>query len=408
MNKPLNSGDRQLASALQAVHGDIFTAIGMPNAAYTDEAYFRFERDHVISPNWAALTFAHSLQNNCIEPIDFMGLPLLVTKDGAGRVRVFHNVCSHRGMQLVAEKRPTNGRIVCPYHSWTYTIAGDLEATPNIGGTDVHSVAGFTCAGRGLKEIRSAVWLGIVMVNLSGDAEPFAEYAGSEIHRAGALMGAGAESLLRIPDRGAELTYTLKCNWKFVVENFLEAYHLPFVHPGLNAYSPLSEHDCVIHGENSAGQVCTAFNPAPGAGKPLPQFPNWDASKTAVGDYPALYPNLLLGYQVNHIFAIIITPLDAGNTLEKAAIFYVGDTALGEDSQPMRDENLATWDGVFREDIEPCERMQAGRQSPGFSGGGFSPVLDVCSHHFHRWIAQQYARVHCPEMIAHPPAAPGC
>ena len=95
---------------LAAVDRPIAKACGMPNAAYTDPKFHQFERDHVFGKTWAALAFCddHSSAGT-VTPVDFMGLPLLITSNKKGELAVFHNVCSHRGMRLVNEQRKTNG-----------------------------------------------------------------------------------------------------------------------------------------------------------------------------------------------------------------------------------------------------------------------------------------------------------
>jgi choline monooxygenase len=375
---------------LSQVKQPIEKARGMPNPSYTDEEVFQFERDQILAKNWAVIAFVNTLENNMIRPVDFMGLPILLTKTSDGEIKVFHNVCSHRGMKLVDEPRTTNGLIVCPYHSWTYSVQGELKATPHIGGVGEHKLPGFACEGRGLKSIRSHIWLGILFINLDGNADEFEEDAEVAISRARDLMGAEGESQLQPPASNGELSIEVNCNWKLAIENYLEAYHLPFIHPGLNSYSPLSEHYCEIHSSKSSGQITTTFDPKLDSENPLPMFSQWDPERLSNGDYPVVYPNLLLGFQANHIFAMIIHPVDAKNCREELGIFYVDDGASSQIYEDARKVNLEDWSTVFSEDIGPCERMQIGRQSPGYFGGAFSPKLDRCSHHFHQWIATQY------------------
>jgi len=391
MNLPLGVSKKSISAAdLEAVFNPIETATGMPNLAYTDNYYFEFEREFIFNRNWVAIGFVDQLQPGMVKPMDFMGLPILIIKSSTGEVRVFHNVCSHRGMKLVDQERITNGLIVCPYHSWTYSIEGELKATPHIGGMGIHTVKGFSCGGRGLKEIRSYIWLGILFVNLDGTAEEFEADARMPIERAKSLMGESGEALMRMPANKSSIELEVNCNWKLAVENYLEAYHLPFIHPGLNSYSPLSDHVCEIFTDKYSGQITSTFDPKLDSKNPLPIFPDWDESRLKNGDYPVIYPNLLLGFQANHIFAMIIHPITSSKCREELAIFYVGDGATDEKYETVRQANLDGWTTVFNEDIGPCERMQIGRESPGYNGGSFSPELDKCSHHFHQWIAKNY------------------
>ena len=381
---------------LAAVHQPIDEARGMPNIAYTDQALFEFERDQLFANNWTALAFADQLENASVIPLDFMGLPILISKTRAGEIKVFHNVCSHRGMKLVQEPKKTNGLVVCPYHSWTYSLDGQLKATPHIGGVGVNQVQGFECADHGLREIRSHVWLGIIFVDLSGKLASFETDAQAVLSHYRALMGESGEQITQAAIDDSGLIMDLNCNWKLAIENYLEAYHLPFIHPGLNSYSPLSQHSNTIIGEKCSGQITSTFDPQLESDNPLPMFPNWDNDRIATGEYPAIYPNLMLGFQANHLFALIVLPVTPTQCREELMIFYVGDAATSDRFVDVRSANLEAWTEVFNEDIEPCERMQIGRNSPGYRGGAFSPVHDTCSHHFHKWIAQQYS-AHYPE-----------
>ena len=391
MNLPIQPNAHNLhVQDLQAVMAPIESARGMPNSAYTTDASFTFERDFILGRHWTAIAFADQLEANSVQPLDFMGLPILICKDKAHQVRVFHNVCSHRGMKLVQDERKTNGLIVCPYHSWTYSIGGNLKATPNIGGVGVHSVDGFECADRGLKPIRCHVWMGILFINLDGNAEPFSQSAASFLDRANALMGTDAESVLKVAGADSRLTMSVACNWKLAIENYLEAYHLPFIHPGLNSYSPLDAHHPTIFGDRCSGQITSTFDPGLDRENPFPLLPGWQREHLGTAEYPAIYPNLLLGLQSNHLFAMIVLPESPTSCREDLAIYYVGDAASSDQFADQRQVNMEAWNQVFSEDIEPCERMQVGRQSSGFSGGAFSPVLDICSHHFHQWIARHY------------------
>ena len=382
------------AEALAAVRRPIAEATGLPNAAYTDEAVFALERDAVLGRHWTALLFVDSLPGNHVRPIDFMGVPLYAQRTAEHGVRVFHNVCSHRGMRLVDEEKRLrgNGNIVCPYHCWTYAPDGELRKTPHIGGFGVHAIEGFDRSAHGLKEVRSHVWNRIVFVNLDGTAEPFEVAAAPVIERYRALAGETAEGELRAPPNDAGTRIELQCNWKLVLENYLEAYHLPFVHPALSSYSPVNDHASEFMSDACAGQITTDFETQGDPEHAFPRFSGWDPERTRTAEYPVLYPNLLLGFQIDHFFAIIVTPVSAGRAVQDLMIFYAGDEAATHERFDVgRARNLKAWHAVFEEDREPCERMQQGRRSPGYAGGAFSPVLDACPHHFQRWMAERYA-----------------
>ena len=379
---------------LAAVARPIGEANGMPNAAYTSAEFFAFERDHLFAKTWTALAFCddHATAGK-VTPVDFMGLPLLIIGDADGDPTVFHNVCSHRGMRLVNAAKQTNGLLVCPYHAWSYDLAGNLKATPHIGGVGENNAPGFCRDKHGLKPVRSYCWMGILFINIDANAADFTAYAEPLIARYNRFIGDNGEAELIAAGDDGGITFTARCNWKLAVENYCEAYHLPWIHPSLNVYSPLQRHYAMDISADFAGQGTDTFNPALAGvseSENLTTFSAWAEDKYEVAEYPTFYPNLLLGYQVNHFYALIIQPLAADQIREEVRIFYIGEAASGDGYAAARQANRAAWQKVFDEDINAIEELQRGRASPGFRGGVFSPTMDAPTHHFHRWVARKY------------------
>lgn len=386
----MNESGQLDRASLERVLRPIAAASGLPNEAYTGGAHFRRERDAVIGRTWAGLTFVDSIPPRAFaQPLEFMGLPLLVTRDRHGRLRVFHNVCSHRGMQLVAEPTELSALITCRYHCWAYSASGELKATPHIGGVGQHAIAGFDNAAHGLKEVRSAEFFGVLFINLSGDAPPFDRHIAPLRERMTALTGEHGLGALEAGVSDARLTLEVRCNWKLAVENYCESYHLPWVHPSLNSYSKLEDHYCFLDARDFSGQGSLAYRLSEVAGSRLPRLADWPAERMHVAEYPTLYPNVLLGVHADHAFALILTPLAPEATREELRIFYVGEGARAEAHGACRAATLAAWRGVFAEDVFAVEGMQRGRASPGYAGGVFSPVMDEPTHHFHRWVAER-------------------
>lgn len=380
---------------LAEVERPVAEARGMPNAAYTDPRFHDFEREYVLGTTWAALAFcADHAQPGKVTPMDFMGLPLLIACDQQGELAVFHNVCSHRGMRLVTETKKTNGLVVCPYHAWTYDLAGNLKATPHIGGVGNNQTPDFCRERHGLKPVRSHCWMGMLFINLSGDAPPFDQHIAPLTKRYAPYLGEQGEAMMVQSQSDSGLSITAQCNWKLAIENYLEAYHLPWIHPSLNSYSPLEKHYCMLISDDFAGQGSTTFNPVLDGKTNLPVFPAWPQAKHKIAEYPTFYPNLLLGYQVNHFYGIIIYPLANNRVREEVRFFYVGEGASAKQHLPNRQSNLNAWEKVFTEDIIAVEGMQQGRQSPGFRGGVFSSTMDTPTHHFHQWVARKYRRAY--------------
>ncbi len=381
---------KQIDRVLNPIH----EATGMPNEAYTNPEYFNFERDHVFSNTWVCVGFASDLiKNGYVMPIDFMDLPLLMMKSRQGEVQVFHNVCSHRGMKLVHEAGEVQGMIRCPYHSWTYDLNGSLKGTPHLGGIGKHNDERFACEKHGLKAIRSAIWMDMVFINLSGEASSFDEHIAPLTQRWQEFLGDDGLSLLRRANMGGHLEIEVKSNWKLTIENFCEAYHLPWVHPALNTYSKLEDHYNIMFDERFSGQGSYKYNLSDTAGTHLPKFPSWPEEKLRHAEYVALFPNVLIGIQADHAFAMMIDPISTDKTIERLRIFYISDEATKDEYAACRTATLESWRVVFGEDIGAVEGMQQGRYSPGFGGGAFSPEMDTPTHFFQIWLAKQVKSV---------------
>ena len=118
-------------------------ASGLPNEAYVSDEFAEWEQDVLLARTWACIGTGRRVPEvGDAIPLEFAGLPLIMLRGRDGEVRVFHNVCSHRGMVLMDKPTRTRGTIRCPYHSWTYELDGSLRSTPMIGGTDKKHVPG--------------------------------------------------------------------------------------------------------------------------------------------------------------------------------------------------------------------------------------------------------------------------
>ncbi len=371
--------------------GPIAQARGLPGRAYTSSKWMALERDTVLGQTWMCIGFEHELGPRQAKPLELLGVPLVMVRDGAGATRVFHNVCRHRGLRLVSEPCDLRGVIRCPYHSWTYGYDGALRGAPHVGGPGVHECAGFERADKGLHEVRSHVWLGMVYINLSGDAPEFDTHLAPLIERWAPFIGAQGFTQLRVAD-DARMELDIAANWKLLVENYCESYHLPTIHPALNRHSRLEDHFSIMDDRIGAGQGSLTFDFTTRLGVCMPKFFGWPAAREKVAEYIAFYPNVLLGLQVDHFYAIVLKPLQSGRTVESLQMYFIGDEAVGETFEDERAAVLEAWREVFVEDVAVCEGMQAGRASPAFDGGVFSPIMDVATHHFHQWVARRTPR----------------
>lgn len=218
---------------LASVSRPFESARAMPPSVYTSEEFLKTELDEIFSREWVSVGRASALA----EPGDYLtyelaGEPLVVVRDGEGRLRAMSNVCRHR-MSTILEGAGNKRTIVCPYHGWSYNLDGSLRAAPAM---DFNR--GFCKEDYRLPQIRCEEWLGWVMVTLNREAPPVSERL-AEVHELieDFQMENYVETFREV--------LVWDTNWKVLAENFMESYHLPVCHaPTIGGLSKLSEMVC--------------------------------------------------------------------------------------------------------------------------------------------------------------------
>jgi choline monooxygenase len=365
---------------LSAVRRPVSDAQGLPNPHYIDPVVFEEEKKAVLFASWSGLGVTADVpEAGDAVPITFLGMPLLMVRDKTGQVRVFQNICRHRGMILVEEPRKIEGAIRCPYHSWCYSTEGRLVSTPHVGGPGQNTHESIDRTLLGLIEVRSHIWRDVVWINIDGAALPFEEANADLIARWAEfdkpLFHGGPDSAFQL---------AVNCNWKLAVENYCESYHLPWIHPGLNSYSRLEDHYHIEQPDAFSGQGTLVYRQLQGdKGQVFADFEGVGEKWNEAAEYISVYPNVLLGAHRDHAFAIVLVPENEGRTVENIHLYY----ATPETDANMRAANTEQWKLVFEEDIFVVEGMQKGRHAPSFDGGRFSAVMDSPTHCFHAWVA---------------------
>ena len=204
------------------IEPDIAKAWTLPSRLYTDPAIFAFEQEKIFSRTWQVVAHSSQLANSGdFVTTELIGEPLLLARGTDGMLRGFFNVCRHRAGP-VAEGCGSRKLFRCGYHGWTYALDGSL-----ISATEFEGVDGFRPQEFSLAPFRVEEWFNLVFVNLDPQAEPLTSALGALLNQAAKFPFAGMKLFER-------RTYNMKCNWKTYVDNYLEGYHLPTVHPGLN------------------------------------------------------------------------------------------------------------------------------------------------------------------------------
>ena len=346
-------------------------ARGLPAAAYTSEAFFALESERIFSESWVFAGFAHELPRaGDVAPTTVAGRPVLLVRDTERRIRAFHNVCRHRCLKLVDERRNVGRAIRCPYHSWTYGLDGTLHVAPYFGGRDPRAVpTGFDRRQHGLVPVRSATWHDWIFVDLKGGAPPLEDFVAPLRNRLDGLDLTRMHHLVTI-DLGE-----VAANWKLLMENFVEPYHVQFVH-STTTEQPLTDHYTV----NEPGCLGCAVDVSSEATR--------GDTLSANSRYLTLFPNFVFGlYIPDQIGVHLDVPLAAGRTHQRRAIYSLGP----EPETAERAEQLARlWRDVHLEDQEMVERLQQGRASDAAAGGGvLSPVWEDAVRSFQELVVSR-------------------
>ena len=387
MSEIYNIIDKQ---KLDIVSKPISEAHGLPNECYISKEYTLIERKKLFEDKWIVIGVGSSIPDEGdVKPIDLLGIPLLIVRTKNKEIKVFHNICSHRGVKLVKEAGKIRNVMRCSYHSWSYDLEGKLVATPHIGGMNIHQTPEFDKSKSNLKEIRSYIWLDLIMININKNEISFEDYISPLSERWEKFWPLKDRELIYHANDYGYFKLDAKCNWKFAIENYCESYHLPWVHPGLNSYSKLEDHYHIQGLPNRfAGQGTVVYNPRFEEKEKFPCFPNWPKDKENIAEYVALFPNVMLGIHKDHYYAYWLEPINHEFTIEHMEIYYVGDEAANSKKyKSLRQKNHKQWEDIQKEDVDIIQSMQIGRNSPAYNGGNFSPKMDNPTHHFHKWVA---------------------
>ena len=331
---------------------------GLPGAAYTSESFLALEYERIFSDSWVLAGFAHELARpGDVSPVTVAGRRLLLVRGADSRIRAFHNVCRHRCLELVARPGNVGRAIRCPYHSWTYGLDGALHLAPFFGGRDPRAVPpGFDRGRHGLVPVRSETWHDWVFVNLDGAAPPLEDFLAPLRRRLAEVDLDGLRHVVTI-DLGE-----VAANWKLLIENFIEPYHVQFVH-ATTTEQPLANHFTINDPE------CL------GCGVDVSAEANREDTLSASSRFLTLFPSFVLGlYLPDEIGVHLTVPLAPDRTLQRRAIYHLGS---GTVSSARAERLAALWRKVHGEDHAMLERLQKGRASDVAAGGGvLSPVWE--------------------------------
>lgn len=354
----------------------------LPSRVFHDPEILAYEREAWFAGGWVSV----GREEDALLPGHYFltsvaGESLIVVRGEDGVLRAFFNVCRHRGATLVEAESGSAPRFQCPYHAWIYDLEGRLR-TPR----HTELLEGFDPAEWGLVPCRLATWQGIVYLDLSGKAPPLETYLADIVPEFARFDLAGLR-------RSRRIDYDVRANWKAIVENYLECYHCPGVHPQLNKITPYN-----------SGQYLPWSGPFAGSFmEVLPEYETLSLTGEAAGRpmiegmgptdehrvyYFAIWPNQLLSLHPDYLMLHWITPLEPGRTAVRCEWYF--DPAEMAKAEFDSSDAIDFWDLTNRQDWHVCELQQQGTKSRAYNPGRYSGIESGVQS-FDLMVADRYA-----------------
>jgi choline monooxygenase len=351
-----------------AIEDDLSLASTLPPTWYLEPAALERERLRVFARSWQLVGYVHELARpgRCIGA-DVAGEPILVVRQDDGRLAAFSAVCRHRAGPVGCGQK--DGRALrCGYHGWTYALDGRLLGTPEFEG-----VAGFDRKAVRLPEVRVATFGPFVFANLDCDA-PSLETVLGEIPGETAGLGLDGLRFYRRHD------YEVACNWKVYVDNYLEGYHIPVVHPGLFREIDYAAYRVDVRRFHSRQHAPVRSRSADSLYRR-----RLEAGREPEALYYWLFPNLMLNVYPDNVQVNVVRPLEAERTRVRFDWLVADPERAGLAADFER--SFAFSDEVQQEDAAICEAVQRGLRSRFYARGRFSVKREGGVHHFHSLLA---------------------
>ena len=343
---------------------DLSHSHSLPAACYVDPAFATLDRRAVFARSWQLAGHVSRLA----QPGDFLaesiaGLPVLLLRADDGRLRAFHNVCRHRGGPLARGHGCGLKRLRCLYHGWTYGLDGALKSAPEMGGVDDFIVGDVR-----LPELAVREWQGMIFVCEDEAGAPRFEDVVAGID---ARLGERRLADYRFHRRE---TYEIACNWKLYVDNYLEGYHVPHIHPGLNKLLDYRSYTTTL-----AAWYSLQYSPLESSDA---LYGNGDAL------YYFLYPNTMLNSLPGRLQTNRVLPIGIDRCRVEFDFYYPDDDSAEAAARRERDREFS--DEVQTEDVGICEEVQLGLASGSYVPGRLNPLRESGVHHFHELIRRVY------------------
>jgi choline monooxygenase len=384
------SEDFRREATYAPTRGSVESATTLIPEAYRSSDFYKVEEENVFGRAWVCVGYTSQVRApGDTFPTTVAGQPLFVTRDRGGRLHAFYNICRHRGSLLVAEARHCDV-IRCPYHSWGYALDGRLLGAPYFKELDVSDAekSRFELADAdrlrkedlGLLPVRVESWGCFLFVNLDPDAPPLREWLGDLPDR---LARFPLDQLQFVRRRD----FLVEANWKLIAENFMEYYHLPWVHPELCNISGFKDH-YRYQGPGMYTGMCTSplSRDASTMSFDLPIMPGLERFEAQSAFWFLVFPNVALFLLPDHLFTLLLQPDGPQRTVEIAGMLVHPDALNDPQAEAKVDRVLSFWSMVNDQDIKAVEGVQKGLQVRAYPGGRLCYRFEEPIHRFQNLV----------------------
>lgn len=355
------------------IDSDIARASTLPGSFYTDPAVFAAQKERVFARSWQFLADERVVrERGSLLPVTLLpgclDEPLLVTRDHEDRLHVLSNVCTHRG-NLLATQACTKSSITCNYHGRRFDLDGRFRSMPMF-----EETIGFPSERDHLARVAFEKLGPFIFASLA-PAAPFAALA-SDVQLRMSWMPLDELAF----DAARSREFEFQANWALYCDNFLEGFHIPYLHAALNSSIDFEAYTTELFGESSL-QFASARE-----GEPAFDLPRAspDHGKRIAASYWFLFPNLMLNFYPWGLSMNIVKPLAVDRT-RVSFLTYVW-------KKELLDRGAGSGlDRVEMEDEAVVQAVQRGVRSRFYDRGRYSPSREQGLHHFHRWLANRLA-----------------
>ena len=363
----------------EGVRKPLLEADTMPAFTYTSPEFYQREVERIWRKTWNFIGSADQIRNNGdYFTLNFAGVPTIVLRDHDGKIRAFANTCRHRGSELL-EGKGNCKLIVCPYHSWTYDLNGNLRGTPEMDKTQ-----NFNKTDYGLTPISIDTWGNFLFINFDKNPEPLKKHLGDLPEK---LAPYRLENMALVRRKAFEMD----CNWKLFVENAKESYHIGTVHRAtINQYASAKAAGYWV--EKATGDYVVTFAQHEGSmallkgAKGFPTIESLEGRREAGGTYaPLIYPSTYLACTIDCAWYLEMHPISASKTYMVHGALFPRDRLDRPDFEEVAKNYYHRWDVTIEEDILASVRQQRGLETPFAPSGRFSH-REPLVHEIDNWI----------------------